>query len=568
MVGGVFVIEKLLQQTSVGPVFLASHRQLQQKVIARFFSSALTTDPLLLNRFERMAALLGKIKHANIATMVAHDIDPQWGPYLMEEFVEGETLDHFVSRLGALPMGLFVPIASQILKGMGGVHSRGIFHGNLRASRVILAPKTRVTAKVRGVGYLQLLQEFSLTPDIHGDLVAPEQILHGKTDARSDVYALGGLFYWMLSGQSPFHHNGVDKVQQYVHETPAPLESVLPPGRTFAKELLDLVHECLKRNPDERPADGNELVERLIDVAPASMFRMPKSLLLQVVEKELVSQTPLPTPILEEPIAFANEDSLSLSQATQKRRSIRGAVLALVILLIVMGGGYMYLQPATKPKAVENQPVAVRIVEPSLANTEIEALLQSAREFEKEGDSDTALRIYQAILQRDPKHELARSRIAALAPVPSIQETLEKEVANNSQVEEIPSEAIDKVEVEEHEEIPDNTSGEQAEQIELKAVKVNFRAKPAGAQLLVDGQDLGSLPQSIELPVGTHEIEITKSGYEAKKQTLEIKESQDLIFNLKKQKKPKKISRRRHDSENVDIDPEEGVATPIEIELR
>src|SRR5690606_5446026 len=91
-----------------------------------------------------------------------------------------------------------------------------------------------------------------------------------------DVYALGVLFYQMLSGRMPFEaENDTTLLYKHVHDFPTPLSEVLPEGHEVPEELVHLIHDCLEKDPNDRPRDANEIVEKLIDCVPMSMFKLP-----------------------------------------------------------------------------------------------------------------------------------------------------------------------------------------------------------------------------------------------------------------------------------------------------
>src|SRR5690606_13495621 len=95
--------------------------------------------------------------------------------------------------------------------------------------------------------------------------LSPEQIRDLDIDLRCDVYALGVLFYQMLSGRMPLEaEHDTTVLFKHVHEPPTPLTEVLPEDHEVPDELVELIHDCLEKDPDGRPCDANEIVERLI----------------------------------------------------------------------------------------------------------------------------------------------------------------------------------------------------------------------------------------------------------------------------------------------------------------
>src|SRR5262249_33813553 len=106
--------------------------------------------------------------------------------------------------------------------------------------------------------------------------LAPEQIKGEPTDVRVDVYAIGVLFYMMLAGESPIvGENDGALLYNHVHGIPKHLRTLLPPGHNVREALIALVHQCLEKDPNRRPADANEIAEALFESVPPRLFALP-----------------------------------------------------------------------------------------------------------------------------------------------------------------------------------------------------------------------------------------------------------------------------------------------------
>lgn len=283
-IAGKYHIVRLLARGGMGLVYLARQVSLEggeREVVVKVLAPNWIENAEAVARFEREGQRLGALQHSNIVAL--HDCGHENGvAYLVMEYLAGELLSDYLARKVSLNIDEFVPIAAQILKGIGYAHSRGLMHRDLKPSNIMLmVRKGRANfVKILDFGMAKLVEgEHEVTAEqIVGtaNYIAPEQIRGEPLDVRVDVYALGVLFYVMLAGRMPFDGEGnAALLYKHVHEAPVPLAEVLPAGHTIPDDLIALVHRCLAKAADERPADANELVEAIIDSCPASMFHLP-----------------------------------------------------------------------------------------------------------------------------------------------------------------------------------------------------------------------------------------------------------------------------------------------------
>jgi eukaryotic-like serine/threonine-protein kinase len=284
--GSKYTLDRLIGRGGMGHVYSAtttaadgelSHRDVVIKVIA----PPLAQQPQAMARFEREAKRLDGLRHSNIVEMYDYGRDGGRA-YIVMEWVDGELLSDYLARKGALSLADFVPIAAQILKGVGHAHSRDLMIRDIKPTNVMLCER-------KGRANFVKIIDFGLAKMLEGDeditkqhfigtsgYLSPEQIKGLDIDLRVDVYALGVLFYQMLSGRMPFEaENDTTLLYKHVHEFPIPLSEVLPAGHEVPDELVHLIHDCLEKDREDRPHDANEIVEKLIDCVPMSMFKLP-----------------------------------------------------------------------------------------------------------------------------------------------------------------------------------------------------------------------------------------------------------------------------------------------------
>ena len=278
-----YLIERRLGRGGMGVVYQATQVDLGRPVVLKVLAPDWLGDAEALARFEREARGLSSLQHPNIVTI--HDFGKVDGrAFIVMEYVAGETLDRFVRRKGHLTLADFVPIAAQVLKGLGEAHSRGIIHRDIKPANIMLCERQGRAnyVKILDFGLAKLVSGSSdiTKQNVLGTptCLSPEQILGEKVDQRVDVYAVGILFYFMLTGVMPFHaDNDASILYKHVHEKPQPIHDLLPPDHGVPEGVLELISRCLEKSREKRPRDANEVVEGLIDQVPFSMFRLPRA---------------------------------------------------------------------------------------------------------------------------------------------------------------------------------------------------------------------------------------------------------------------------------------------------
>jgi serine/threonine-protein kinase len=186
-------------------------------------------------------------------------------PFFTMELVPGETLHALLHRTGALDPRLAARIVVQIAEALDYAHLKGVVHRDLKPSNVMILEDGTVKVMDYGIARARRFKGLTVTGSFLGspDYVAPEAIDGKGTDARSDLYSLGILFYEALAGRRPFVADtpfGV--LTQHLADAPPPL-SGLRPG--LPAELERIVLRLLSKDPDQRYAGAEDLVLELRD---------------------------------------------------------------------------------------------------------------------------------------------------------------------------------------------------------------------------------------------------------------------------------------------------------------
>jgi len=278
---GRYTIVRLIARGGVGLVYLARQSVSNAAVVVKVLAANLVGDAETSARFDREAQRLRGMQHPNIVAMIDYG-HANGLAYLVMEYLQGELLSAYCQRKGPLALGDFAPIAAQILKAVGYAHGQGLMHRDLKPSNIMLCTrKGRANfVKILDFGMAKLVEgERDITSEqIVGtaNYLSPEQIKGEPVDARVDVYAIGIMFYALLAGRLPFQaDNNAALLYKHVHEAPPPLADALPDEHDVPPGLIALVHRCLAKDPADRPADANAVVEALIGCVPAQLFHLP-----------------------------------------------------------------------------------------------------------------------------------------------------------------------------------------------------------------------------------------------------------------------------------------------------
>jgi tRNA A-37 threonylcarbamoyl transferase component Bud32 len=276
----------LLGDGAMGRVYRAEHVQLGRPVAIKVMAETLLHDEAMKARFGREALVVARLQHPHV--VAALDYGTYAGrPYLVMEYVDGESLERLIVRQGALGVPRALTLGLQIAHALGAAHKDGIVHRDVKPANVLLAhTELGDMAKVTDFGIAAMAQPGRKALTTVGTslgtpgYLAPEQVFSSTVTPAADVYALGATLFEMLTGRPVFPDEDVMAVLRAHLSCEPPSPSSISAGVT--PEIDQLVVSMLAKRPAERPPDGSSVARKiraLLGAAP----RQPQAAKLATV---------------------------------------------------------------------------------------------------------------------------------------------------------------------------------------------------------------------------------------------------------------------------------------------
>jgi serine/threonine-protein kinase len=265
----------------MGEVYLAEHVLLRRACAIKLIRPEQAGDSTNLSRFEREVQSMATLTHWNTVEIYDYGHAADGTFYYVMEYLPGLSLQELVDRHGSLPPGRAIHFLRQLCAALREAHGIGLIHRDIKPSNIIACQRGAVydVAKLLDFGLVVHKVHFGASSDadkltIPGAIlgsppfISPEQATgKGQIDSRTDIYSLGGLAYFLLTGQPPFiRDSAMELLVAHLRETVTPPRELRP---EIPHDLEEVVLKCLNKNPADRFEDAASLDAALAACASA-----------------------------------------------------------------------------------------------------------------------------------------------------------------------------------------------------------------------------------------------------------------------------------------------------------
>ena len=273
VLAGKYRVDKILGIGGMGMVVAATHLELDQRVALKFMLPGAAESPETSARFLREARAAGRLNSDHVCRMVDLGRFDNGAPYIVMEYLQGESLAALLRRRGPLRVPDAVDYILQAVEGLAEAHAHGIVHRDLKPDNLFLHKRndggTILKVLDFGISKISLNGVSTRTGDIMGSpaYMAPEQMESTRSvDQRADVWSLGVVLYQLVVGHAPFQGDTLPLLCMHVvNDEPDPMSATrgdLPDG------FQAVVMKCLQKEPDQRYTDVGELARALAPFGP------------------------------------------------------------------------------------------------------------------------------------------------------------------------------------------------------------------------------------------------------------------------------------------------------------
>ena len=359
-----YLLKRQIASGGMATIYAGIDTRLDRPVAVKVMHAHLANDEAFVSRFIKEAKATAALSHPNIVSIQ----DQGWnegGPpavFLVMELVEGSTLRDFLNENGPLSVEQTIQFITPVLSALAAAHLIGIIHRDVKPENILISKDGRIKVADFGLARNMTMAQ-TMTAEssvVLGSVsyLSPEQVQRGIADARSDVYAIGIVLFEMLLGKKPY--DGETPIQIAYRHVNDRIPNVKEFKSDIPEMIADLIFQATAPNPDQRPKDAEQLLSKVRDIqAKLDPKRRQMSLELDLPPllpkiskrskvsigsafgglKEKTTQL-----ISTKPINVTKaEDSVRTKKRKVSRRVKRNRIIALLILLGVIFGGYQLL---------------------------------------------------------------------------------------------------------------------------------------------------------------------------------------------------------------------------------
>lgn len=259
---GHYEVLEVLGRGGFGIVLRALDDILHRVVAVKVLSPEMAATSPARKRFLREARSSAGVRHGNVVQV--HAVEEQPLPYLVMEYIPGETIQRRIDRVGPLDPPEILEIGRQVAEGLAAAHEQGLIHRDVKPENILVEPGLQPIVKLTDFGLARTVDDASVTQSgvVVGTpmYMSPEQALGKPVDARSDLFSLGSVLYAMCTGRPPFRANGTLAVLKRVAEdAPRPISEIIP-------EVPDWLCQLIARLHAKCPADRYQSAREVADL--------------------------------------------------------------------------------------------------------------------------------------------------------------------------------------------------------------------------------------------------------------------------------------------------------------
>ncbi|MFM8627758.1 MAG: Stk1 family PASTA domain-containing Ser/Thr kinase [Candidatus Nanopelagicus sp.] len=359
-----YLLKRQIASGGMATIYAGIDTRLDRSVAVKIMHAHLANDEAFVSRFIKEAKATAALSHPNIVSIQ----DQGWnegGPpavFLVMELVEGSTLRDLLHQSGSFSTDQAMRLITPILSALAAAHQLGIIHRDIKPENILISNDGRIKVAdfglARNTSLAQTMTAESSVVLGSVSYLSPEQVQRGIADARSDVYAIGILLFEMLLGRKPY--DGETPIQIAYRHVNDRIPNVKEFKPEIPDEIADLIFQATAPNPDQRPKDAEQLLNQIRDIqAKLDPKRRQMSLELdlppvtpKVSKKPKVSIGSAFGGLKEKTNQLISSNSTNLAKqedsvGTKKRkvskRVKRNRIIALLILLTMIFGGYQLL---------------------------------------------------------------------------------------------------------------------------------------------------------------------------------------------------------------------------------
>jgi len=257
-----YVIVKEIGRGGMGVVYQGKDKHLNRVIAIKVLPKHISDNPKMIKRFAAEARSAAQLTHSNIVTL--YDFQQAGGrSFITMEYVDGITLKKLMGMVDKLPIVKALKIIYQCCQGLDYAHKKGIIHRDIKPSNIMINKQNIV--KVMDFGLAKVSGEETLTDagSLSGTVMymSPEQLLGENLDRTTDIYALGLVFYELVTGKHPFGEG--DAAYHHVHTTPVPPSQLRP---DIPENLNDIILKCIEKDRSKRFQSAAQLALALREV--------------------------------------------------------------------------------------------------------------------------------------------------------------------------------------------------------------------------------------------------------------------------------------------------------------